>query len=258
MKNTIKAALAAFLFTAASCTGGTTSTADTTVRDTSASGTDDKATPADAQASNSVFDGKTLTGWHTYGKTEPGSAWSVDDSGAIHLKPADSKGYQTQGGGDLVTNDEYENFDLQLDWKIVKNGNSGIIFYINEDTTKYKESWNTGLEMQVLDNNGHPDAKIIKHRAGDLYDLITSKPETVKPAGEWNHVEIKADNGKLDFYLNGQNTLSTTLWDDNWKKLVAGSKFKTMPDFGTFKKGHIALQDHGNEVWYKNIVIKKL
>ena len=112
--------------------------------------------------------------------------------------------------------------------------------------------------MQVLDNERHPDAKIPKHRAGDLYDLISSSQETVKPAGEWNHAEVKVQNGKLDLYLNGTNVVSTTMWDDNWKKMVAGSKFKSMPDFGTFKKGHIALQDHGNAVWYKNIKIKQL
>ena len=114
------------------------------------------------------------------------------------------------------------------------------------------------MEMQVLDNNGHPDAKIIKHRAGDLYDLITSSPEMVKPYGEWNHAEIKCLNGKLDFYLNGTNVVSTMLWDDNWKKMVAGSKFKYMPAFGTYKKGHIGLQDHGNDVEFKNIKIKRL
>ena len=112
--------------------------------------------------------------------------------------------------------------------------------------------------MQVLDNNGHEDAKIPKHRAGDLYDLIACSTETVRPVGEWNQAEIKINKGKLDLFLNGTNVVSTTLWDDNWKKLVAGSKFKDMPDFATFKFGHIALQDHGNMVSYKNIRIKKL
>ena len=199
-----------------------------------------------------VFDGKTLNGWHSYGKSVPAATWSVD-SNAIHLQPG-----KEGSGGDLITNDEYGNFDLKLQWKISKNGNSGILIFVQEDTSKYKETYFTGPEMQVLDNNGHPDAKIIKHRAGDLYDLITSKPEMVKPVGEWNDVEIKSEDSTLTFWLNGTQVVTTKLWDDNWKKMVAGSKFKQWADFGTFTKGHIALQDHGNEVWYRNIEIKKL
>ena len=204
-----------------------------------------------------LFDGKTTAGWHSYGKTTIGEAWKVAD-GALYLDTTKKAGWQTSQGGDILTADEFENFDLQLEWKIAPNGNSGIIFYVHEDSSKYKYVWYTGPEMQVLDNAGHPDAKIPKHRAGDLYDLISSSKETVKPAGEWNLAEIKSANGKLDLYLNGTNVVSTTLWDDNWKKLVAGSKFKDMPDFGTYKKGHIALLDHGNAVWYRNIKIKRL
>src|ERR1700736_6334368 len=108
-----------------------------------------------------LFDGKTTNGWHTYGKTTVGSAWKVDD-GAIHLDASEKSNYQSKGGGDIVTNGEYENYDLKLEWKISKNGNSGIIFNIREDP-KFKESWHTGLEMQVLDNDGHSDGKIHKH-----------------------------------------------------------------------------------------------
>jgi len=204
----------------------------------------------------SLFDGQSLNGWHSYGKSSPASIWGID-SGAIHLNSA-KKDTSMHGNDDLVSDDEYENFDLKLDWKISKAGNSGIIFLVHEDTTKYKETYETGLEMQVLDDKGHPDRKLPSHRAGSLYDLIPAKAGAVKPWGEWNHAEIKLNNGKLDLYLNDVNVVSTTLWDDNWKQMLAKSKFKAWPDFGTFKKGHIALQDHGNDVWYRNIMIKKL
>lgn len=204
-----------------------------------------------------LFDGQTASGWHKYGGGPVGSAWKIAD-GTLYLDTASKKDGKIVGGGDIVTSEEYENFHLQLDWKISPNGNSGIMFYVIDDSVKYKKPYETGPEMQVLDNEGHRDGKIIKHRAGDLYDLISSSKETVKPVGEWNHAEIKAMNGKLDFYLNGENVVSTTMWDDNWKQMLAKSKFKEWKDFGTYKKGKICLQDHDNLVWYRNIMIKKL
>ena len=198
----------------------------------------------------SLFDGKTTAGWHSWKQEKVADGWKAE-GGALHLDPS-----SPNGGGDLVTNDEFENFDLKLEWKISEGGNSGIIFYVN-DSPKYDDTYNTGLEMQVLDNDKHSDGKIPKHRAGNLYDLIQG-PDVVKPVGEWNQAEIVSNKGSLKLYLNGVNVVTTTLWDDNWKKMVAGSKFKQWPDFGTFTKGHIALQNHGNNVWYKNIVIKKL
>jgi hypothetical protein len=201
----------------------------------------------------SLFDGKTLNGWHNYNKTGVGEAWKVQD-GVLFLDASAKKAGQQ--GGDIVTDEEFENFHLKLDWKIAPGSNSGVIFYSKEDP-QYGAMWHTGPEMQILDNNAHSDAKIVKHRSGDLYDLITSK-EASKPVGEWNTSEIVANNGKLDFYLNGQHTLSTTMWDDNWRTMIANSKFKNMPAFGTLKKGKIGLQDHGDAVWFRNIVIKRL
>ncbi len=204
-----------------------------------------------------LFDGQSLNGWHKYGGKPVGSAWKVAD-GTFYLDTTVKENWQIKDGGDIVSDEEFENFYLKLEWKIAKDGNSGIMFYVHEDTAKYKWPWETAPEMQVLDNEGHPDAKIPKHRAGDLYDLISCSKETVKKYEEWNLAEIKSVNGKLDFYLNGENVVSTTLWDDSWKKMVAGSKFVKMPDFGTYKKGKIALQDHGNTVWYRNVMIKRL
>jgi hypothetical protein len=200
-----------------------------------------------------LFDGKTAKGWHTYGKTTAGSKWVIED-GAFHFNPNGD----SNGGGDLVTDNEYSNFHLKIDWKIAPNGISGIIYYVKEDPAKYNQTYSTGLEMQVLDNDGHKDGKIPKHRSGDLYDLIKSSSEPVKPVGEWNTAEIICKDGKLEQYLNGVKVVSTTLWNDNWKTLVAGSKFANWADWGTYKSGKIALQDHGNEVWYRNIMIKQL
>jgi hypothetical protein len=199
----------------------------------------------------SLFDGKTTNGWHTYLKDKAGSAWNVED-GTLHLNPKTK-----EGRGDIVTSKEFTNFDLKVEWKISPKGNSGVIFYVKEDP-KIEESFESGPEMQVLDNDGHPDGKIPKHRAGDLYDLISCSKETVKPVGEWNQVEIIANHGDLKLFLNGYNVVHTTMWDDNWKKMIAGSKFKEWPVFGTFTSGRIDLQDHGNEVWFRNIKIKNL
>ena len=205
-----------------------------------------------------LFDGKTTNGWHCYGNAPVTPAWKVVD-GSLHFDatnrtPADSL--------DIVTDDEFGNFHLMLEWKVAPRGNSGIIFYVHEDKTKYPNTYNTGLEMQVLDNGtatqpGHSDAANPKHRAGDLYDLIAAM-ENAKPGGEWNLVEIISNNGRLDFHMNGVPVLNTTLWDDNWKQMVANSKFRSMPDWGTFKKGKIALQNHGDNVWYRNIRIRRL
>lgn len=205
----------------------------------------------------SLFDGKSTAGWHKYGGAAVGSAWKVEE-GALHLDANQKENWQIKDGGDIVSDSSFENFHLKLEWKIDTCGNSGVMFYVHEDTAKYKFPWMTGPEMQVLDNKCHPDAKIIKHRAGDLYDILTSSPETVKPALEWNLAEIKCVNGALEFYLNGEKILATTMWDDAWKNALKATKWKDFPDFGTYKSGRIALQDHGNHVWYRNIKIRKL
>ena len=199
-----------------------------------------------------LFDGASLHGWHSFGATNVSSKWSVD-SGAIHFNP-DIKA----DDGDLVSDESFTNFDLRIDWKIAKGGNSGILFYVQDDKPKYEDTYKTGPEMQVLDDERNEDNKTPSHRAGSLYDMIQATAGAVKPAEQWNTAEIISNNGKLDFYLNDVHVVDTHIFDENWKKMIANSKFKQWPAFGTFKDGHIALQDHGFNVWYKNIIIKKL
>jgi hypothetical protein len=201
-----------------------------------------------------LFDGKSSTGWHTYNKKTFGPGWKITDGTLFRdIMIKNPKGEE----GDICTDEVYENFDLKLQWKISKNGNSGIMFLVQE-APEYNAPYLTGPEMQVLDNDGHPDGKIHKHRAGDLYDLIASASEPVHAPGEWNDAEIKLDHGMLSLYLNGVQTVSTTLWNASWDELVKGSKFSKMPGFAKSRSGHIDLQDHGNNVWFRNIRIKEL
>ncbi|MEN9697123.1 MAG: hypothetical protein RLZ56_544 [Bacteroidota bacterium] len=205
----------------------------------------------------SLFDGKTTNGWHSYGETTPGAAWKALD-GVLILDPTAK--VNGKGGGDLVTNESFNDFHLQLEWKISKNGNSGIMFFVQDNPSKYEYSFYTGPEFQVLDNEGHPDAKIISHRAGNLYDLIVGNEGHVKPYGEWNKVDIISSKGVLELKMNEVTVVKTHLGDDAWKELIRRSKFGRgdMPDFGKVFSGHIVLQDHGNEVAYRNIRIQKL
>lgn len=207
-----------------------------------------------------LFDGKTTNGWHLYGQNSPGTFWKVSD-GALYPDVENGNNYDNSQKGDLTTDEEFGNFHLKMEWRISPKGNSGIIFYVAENA-KNPSSYMTGPEMQVLDNGtpikeGHSDAKIYTHRAGDLYDLLASK-DAAKPQGEWNEVEIVSKDGQLDFYMNGVHTLSITLWNQYWMEMIAISKFKNMPDFGKSRKGKIALQYHRDAVWFRNIKIREL
>jgi|SRR5690242_4688353 len=197
-----------------------------------------------------LFNGKDLEGWHTYLQQDATPGWQVKD-GIIVLDPS------APHGGDLTTNAEYENYELSLEWKISKGGNSGVIFNVHEDP-RYRATYLTGPEMQVLDNKDADDNKKANHLAGSLYDIIAADPSAVHPAEEWNHIIIRLDKGHLTLKMNGKEVVETQMWDDNWKQLVAKCKFKNTPEFGIYKKGHIALQDHGNVVSFRNIMIREL
>jgi len=199
----------------------------------------------------SIFDGKTFDGWRSYNHaTVLDGRWQVDD-GTIYLDPS------KKAVGDIISDKQYQNFDFSMEWKIQECGNSGFFWNVVEDE-KYKAVYLTGPEMQILDNKCHPDAKIVTHRAGDLYDMIETSEVTVKPAGEWNHIRVVSLHNKYQFWQNGTKVVEFEMHNEKWKDMVANSKFKTMPDFGLAKKGHLALQDHGDEVWFRNIKIKEL
>ena len=199
-----------------------------------------------------LFDGSTLTGWKTYNRTDMATSWSVKD-GAIFLDA--KKGRSEIAKGDLVTLEDYDDFELSLEWKISECGNSGIMYRIVEDP-KYKQPYLTGPEMQVLDNKCHPDAKIITHRSGDFYDVMASKTENVKPAGEWNAVRIIMKGYKLEQWQNGVKQIKLTLGSDEINAIVEKSKWKNQKDWGKALIGKIGLQDHGDPVWFRNIKIR--
>jgi hypothetical protein len=198
-----------------------------------------------------LFDGKTTSGWRNYRSDNISERWKASN-GELYLDKS-----VTEGTGDIITDEEFQDYELLLDWKISPCGNSGVIFHVVEDA-KFKNTYNSGPEMQVLDNTCHPDAKIAKHRAGDLYDLIACSKETVKPAGEWNQVRLISKDAKMEFWLNGTKVVAFTMHTPEWDQMVAKSKFNSMPGFGKAEKGHIALQDHGDAVWFRNIKIREL
>ncbi|MRG44954.1 DUF1080 domain-containing protein [Chitinophaga sp. SYP-B3965] len=189
--------------------------------------------------------------WRGYQKDHLPAEWIVED-GALTLTK--------KGGGYIVTKEEYEDFDLRMEWKIAEGGNSGVLFHVSEDP-QYKNVYETGPEVQVLDDERHPDAKKGAegtHKAGANYDLMPPLVNAVKPAGEWNDFRLKVKNGHVQHWLNGKKVHDYQLESKEWQTLVDKSKFAVMPQYGKFKSGHISLQDHGNRVWFRNIRIRRL
>lgn len=166
-----------------------------------------------------------------------------------------------EDGGDILYDKAFANFHLKIEWKISEGGNSGI-FYLGKEVAEWP-IWKTAPEMQVLDNAKHPDALLGKdgnRQAGSLYDLIPAKPQNTKPAGEWNSAEILVYKGTVVHKQNGETVLEYHLWTEDWNNLVAGSKFPEQnPDWAKVaESGVIALQDHGDDVWFRNIKIREL
>lgn len=192
----------------------------------------------------SLFDTRTLTGWHAY--QQPSgvtTGWSVD-AGAI----------RTDGNGrDLVSDQQYSSFELDLEWKVAPGANSGIFYWANEGT---KEIYENAPEMQVLDNLGHPDGKSPNTAAGSLYALYPAPLTAVKPVGEWNQVRIVAHGSRVQQWLNGVKVVDVNFNSKATKTTIAASKFKEWLTFGKSRRGHLGLQSHGGTVWFRNLRIK--
>lgn len=215
-----------------------------------------------------IFDGKTLDGWRGYNRTDVPAKWIVED-GAIKFNGSGGGEAQTNDGGDLIFDQKFGNFELELEWKISKGGNSGI-FYLAQEVPN-QPIYISAPEFQVLDNANHPDAKLGKdnnRQSSSLYDMIPAVPQNQKPYGEWNKAKIMVFKGTVVHYQNDVPVVEYHLWTPQWKELLDNSKFSKdkWPEAyelllncgGENHEGLIGLQDHGDDVWFRNIKVKKL
>ncbi|WGK65948.1 3-keto-disaccharide hydrolase [Croceiramulus getboli] len=214
---------------------------------------DTVATMPEPQEVKVLFDGENLEHWKAY-NLDSIQLWSVEEGNLVFTPQQGRK-------ENLITKDRFTNFELNLEWKISEGGNSGIMWGVQE-RDDLREPYLTGPEIQVLDNERHPDANVggKTHQAGALYDMIEPAQDVAKPAGEWNKVMIRIDHeaNKGVVELNGTQIVEFPVHGPEWEAMVADSKFADWKDFGKYRSGHIALQDHDDKVWYRNITIREL
>ena len=213
-----------------------------------------------------LFDGKTFNGWRGYNRNDVPKRWIIED-GAIKFSGSGGGEAQEKDGGDVIFGHKFKNFELSIDWKVSKGANSGI-FYLAQEI-KGQPIYISSPESQVLDNANHPDAKMGKdgnRQSTSLYDMIPAVPQNAKPFGEWNNTTITVYRGTVLHQQNGANVLEYHLWTPQWTEMLQASKFsqeKWPLAFellnncgGPNREGYIGLQDHGDDVWFKNIRIK--
>lgn len=226
----------------------------------------------DAEGYYILFDGTSLDGWRGYGKDAVPETWSIKD-GCIHLTGSGMGEAQPENGGDLMFAHKFKDFELELEYRISKNGNSGI-FYLAQEAKDEEGNmlpiWQSCSEFQVLDNQNHADAQAGKdgnRQSASLYDMVPAVPQNSKPYGEWNVAKIKVYQGAVWHFQNGEQVLEYHLWTPKWEEMLAESKFCKGGEFpyayGMMSKqfedgGYFALQDHGGDVDYRNIRIKVL
>lgn len=201
-----------------------------------------------------LFDGSSFNNWRGYLTEEIHPEWIIEN-GAMAFTPGE------KGGKNIISKQKFTNFVLSLEWKISEGGNSGVFWSVYEDE-KFPEAYQTGPEIQVLDNEWHPDSKVANgtHKAGSLYDMISCPDEFINPAGEWNLcvLEINHETNLGKVSMNGTEVMTFPVHGITWNNMVSNSKFNGWEGFGKYQTGHIGLQDHGDKVWYRNIKIKEL
>jgi hypothetical protein len=206
-------------------------------------------TPAEKKAGwKLLFDGKTTKGWRAFRGKDVPPAWKVEDG--LLTFAGKKEGVE---GGDILTVDQFESFELSLEWRISEGGNSGVIYHVQETEDR---PWKTGPEMQVLDNKKHKDGASPLTSAGSCYALYPPPKDVTRPVGEWNEARLIIDNGHVEHWLNGEKLVSYEKGSEEWNAKVAASKFKDFPSFGKPTRGHIDLQDHQDPVAYRNIKIR--
>lgn len=196
-----------------------------------------------------LFDGKTLNGWRTF-KNQPNDSWRVEN-GTLHCLPFDSANQRA----DLITVDQYKDFELQFDWKIGFQGNSGVMFRVTEE---FDQPYLTGPEYQLMDDKGYPGESPEKNKTGSNFDMQEAKYKKLNPTGEWNTSKLLVNGNMVEHWLNGVKVLSYELGSDAWKEMKANCKWKDADAYGMAEKGFIDLQDHSSEVWFRNIMIRVL
>ncbi|UCH63425.1 MAG: DUF1080 domain-containing protein [Fidelibacterota bacterium] len=211
-----------------------------------------------------LFDGKTFTGWRGLGRdVVPPGHWLIED-GCIMKVASEEVPKQADGqplnGGDLMTIDSFENFELSFEWRISPGGNSGVKYNVSEELSISEGSSHSalGFEYQVLDDSQHPDAMDKDHESGGLYDLIAPQNKQLQPVGEFNQARIVFQGNHGEHWLNGTKVVDFDLGTPLMDSLLAASKYRNIPGFADKRKGHIILQDHGDAVWYRNIKIRVL
>ncbi len=200
-----------------------------------------------------LFDGKTTDGWRGYKMEKIPPGWKAVD-GILTRVSGGTGGKGAGGGDDILTVDEYDNFDFSVEWRIAAGGNSGILYRVVE---KAVTSWHESVEMQVLDNTKWPN-RSKKELAGACYDLYAPAKDVTKPVGEWNKARLLADGNRVEHWLNGEKLLEYEIGSEDWNQRVAASKFKDKATFARAPKGRICLQDHSDKIEFRNIRIRPL